>query len=156
MSSTITVPRPIIGSIGSRIRVVLGSSGDEWLLLLDHDDGDKKWQVKDWRSIPAALAKQLNNCTAKGRDCKIVDFDSGTGAWFVNGVKPDGTGKGNRHMARRQQRCFLNNLLCTKGSHNWWGNTGASGQLKELRDARHVALSSTGVVLRAICYCTGR
>lgn len=35
----VTVPRPITGSIGSRVRVVLGKDGDEWLLLLNYD----KW-----------------------------------------------------------------------------------------------------------------
>jgi len=104
--SSITVPRPIVGSIGSRIRVVLGSSGDEWLLLLDHDDGDSKWQDMAWKGIPWTVAKQLNNCIAKGRDCRSVDFDSSTGAWYVNGVRPDGTGKGNRHTTWRMQHCL--------------------------------------------------
>mmetsp|Transcript_19807 Transcript_19807/g.45387 ORF Transcript_19807/g.45387 Transcript_19807/m.45387 type:complete len:455 (-) Transcript_19807:74-1438(-) len=119
--SSITVPRPITESIGSRIRVVFGSSGDEWLLLLDHDDGDAKWQVKDWKGIPSAVGKQLNNCTAKGRDCKRVDFDSSTGAWYVNGVKPDGT-----------------------GGHSWWGGTEASRERLSAFGVRDVAFGCTG------------
>eukprot|EP00548_Thalassiothrix_antarctica_P007690 CAMPEP_0194150702 /NCGR_PEP_ID=MMETSP0152-20130528/44766_1 /TAXON_ID=1049557 /ORGANISM="Thalassiothrix antarctica, Strain L6-D1" /LENGTH=82 /DNA_ID=CAMNT_0038853887 /DNA_START=17 /DNA_END=262 /DNA_ORIENTATION=+ len=81
--TTVLVPRPINGSIGSRIRVILGDTGDEWLLLLENDDGDAKWQTKDWNNIPCGVAKQINNCTAKDRDIKHVDFGP-TGAWYIN------------------------------------------------------------------------
>lgn len=90
------VPRRITGSIGSRIRLVLGSDGDEWLLLLNHDNGDAEWQEKDWKNIPEPLVKQLNNCTIKGRDIKAVDFIGDD--WYVRGEKADGT-----------------------GGHSWWG-----------------------------------
>ena len=96
----VTVPRPVIGSVGDRIRLIFGHTGDDWLLLLNHDNGDTKWQVKDWKgNIPDAVGKQINNCTAKGRDIKHVDFGL-DGAWFVEGEKPDGT-----------------------GNHSWWGGT---------------------------------
>jgi hypothetical protein len=86
----VPVPRRITGSIGSRLRLVLGNDGDEWLLLLNHDNGDREWQEKDWKSIPEPLAKQLNKCTIKGRDVKAADFSDDT--WYVRGEKPDGTG----------------------------------------------------------------
>jgi hypothetical protein len=116
----VTVPRPITGSIGSRIRVVLGNNGDEWLLLLNYDDGDTKWQSKDWQNIPQTVAKQINNCTAKDRNVKAVDFGS-DGAWFVRGVKSDGT-----------------------GGHCWWGGTSGSAQLSEWCDSPHAVHASFG------------
>ena len=91
IGNMVVVPSPITGSIGSRIRVVLGKNGNEWLLLLNHDDGRTTWQVKDWSSIPYDVAKQINNCTNKGRNVTDVDFNS-NGAWFVRGEKSDGTG----------------------------------------------------------------
>lgn len=93
-----TPPAPIEGTIGSRIRIVLGDTGDEWLLLLNEDDGDRQWQTHCWSSIPNKLAAQLNNCSKKGRYAKEVAFGP-TGAWFVNGIKRDGT-----------------------GNHSWWGD----------------------------------
>ena len=86
-----TVPRPITGSVGSRIRLVLGKDGDEWLLLLNKDDGNIRWQEKDWRKIPDAVARQINNCTSKGRIVKKVDFGP-SGGWYVHGQKDDGSG----------------------------------------------------------------
>lgn len=102
----VVVPDPIAGSAGSRVRLIFGDNGNEWLLLLNHDNGDTKWQVKDWKCIPGAVAKQINNCTAKGRDVKEVDFGP-DGAWFVNGKKPDGS-----------------------MSHSWWGGTVATDDIK--------------------------
>ncbi|KAL3942075.1 MAG: hypothetical protein SGBAC_003671 [Bacillariaceae sp.] len=95
-------PRPIEGTIGSRIRVILGDDGHEWLLLLDHDDGTRKWQSQIWKAIPFGLSKQINNCTAKGRYVKGVDFGPGN-SWHVYGVKPDGS-----------------------GAHHWWGGLDAA------------------------------
>lgn len=69
-SLMVAVPRPITGTIGSRIRLVLGKTGDEWLLLQNHDHGNREWQEKSWDSMPFAVAKQLNNCMEKGRDTK--------------------------------------------------------------------------------------
>lgn len=116
----VTVPRSITGSIGSRIRVILGNDGDEWLLLLNYDSGDTKWQNKHWRNIPVAVAKQINNCTSKGRDIKAVDFGA-DGAWYVNGAKPDGT-----------------------GCHSWWGGTLASAEIKQWYGMPHELQVSFG------------
>mmetsp|Transcript_32328 Transcript_32328/g.67815 ORF Transcript_32328/g.67815 Transcript_32328/m.67815 type:complete len:442 (+) Transcript_32328:93-1418(+) len=117
----VTVPRPIEGSVGGRIRLVFGDDGNEWLLLIDHDNGDSKWQMTDWKGIPNAVAKQLNNCTEKGRDIKAVDFGP-DGAWFINGVKPDGS-----------------------GNHLWWGNAGAAEEdIKEMISSLHSPQASFG------------
>lgn len=90
-------PRPIEGTVGSRIRLIFDESGSEWLLLLNEDDGDSKWQAHYWSGIPDTLAKQLNNCSSKGRYAKEVAFGQ-SGAWYVNGIKRDGS-----------------------GGHSWWG-----------------------------------
>ena len=98
----VTVPRPISGSIGSRIRVVLGNEGDDWLLVMNYDDGNRKWQETDWKGIPKAVSKQINNCEAKNRIVTAVDFGP-DGAWYIQGEKIDGT-----------------------AGHSWWGGTSAS------------------------------
>ncbi|GFH43913.1 hypothetical protein CTEN210_00387 [Chaetoceros tenuissimus] len=101
-------PQPISGSIGERIRVILGKDGDEWLLLLNKDNGERKWQTQNWSNIPFAVAKQLNNCIKKDRKVTIVDFN-GNGAWYINAEKHDGS-----------------------GGHAWWGGTNASNEIKQL------------------------
>ncbi len=103
----VPVPDPITGSIGSRIRIVLGNHGYQWLLLLNHDTGERKWQDKVWNmgTIPPQLSRQLNNCTANHRDIKAVDFGQ-TGYWFVHGQKPDGS-----------------------GSHSWWDRESAASEI---------------------------
>lgn len=94
-------PRPISGSAGSRIKVILGDTGSDYLLLLDEDNGNHECQRNDWTagygSLPAGLANQLNNLPKKGRYADQVAFGP-NGAWYVSGVKRDGS-----------------------GSHAWWG-----------------------------------
>lgn len=51
----------IDGSAGSRIRVILGSTGQSFLLLIDEDDGEKQWQSKSWVGIPDGLAQKLKD-----------------------------------------------------------------------------------------------
>ena len=86
-------PRPIEGCIGDRVRVIFGDTGSEWLLLLNHDDGNRKWQSRDWSPkngspIPYGLTKQMTNCQSKGRYCDAVDFGGKDGrSWYVHGVK---------------------------------------------------------------------
>lgn len=100
----VPVPDPIPGSIGSRIRVVLGDYGFQYLLLLNHGTGEREWQEKCWYDIPSQLTRQINNCTAKDRVVKSVDFDC-DGDWFVHGQKLDGS-----------------------GSHSWWERTSAASE----------------------------
>jgi hypothetical protein len=95
MTSTVTVPpRVISGSIGGRIRLILGDSGSEWLLLLNEDDGNREYQTPLWSSIPNDVAKQINNCTSKGRYIREIDFGGPDSKplWYMNGIKRDQTG----------------------------------------------------------------
>jgi len=112
--------RSIEGTVGSRIRVILGDTGNEWLLILNKDNGTRTWQEIDWKSIPNAVAKQINNCTNKGRDIKMVDFGR-TGSWYVNGEKPDDT-----------------------AGHSWWGNTDAGDTIKEFANSPQTLKVSFG------------
>eukprot|EP00579_Thalassiosira_antarctica_P001738 CAMPEP_0201870126 /NCGR_PEP_ID=MMETSP0902-20130614/3354_1 /ASSEMBLY_ACC=CAM_ASM_000551 /TAXON_ID=420261 /ORGANISM="Thalassiosira antarctica, Strain CCMP982" /LENGTH=434 /DNA_ID=CAMNT_0048395701 /DNA_START=118 /DNA_END=1423 /DNA_ORIENTATION=- len=112
-------PRPIEGSTGSRVRIIFGNNGNEWLLLLNHDDGNSTWQSKEWKNIPQSVANQLTNCTAKERDVDVVDFGP-TGAWFINGVKADGSGE-----------------------HSWWENSTAGDKIKECNAAQPGTLRVT-------------
>ena len=86
-------PRSIDGSIGSKIRIILGKTGNNWLLVFDHDDGNRKWQEHKWSDygVPNSLCKQMNNCTTKGRYVDDVDFGPNDG-WYVHGIKRDGSG----------------------------------------------------------------
>ncbi|CAJ1928648.1 unnamed protein product [Cylindrotheca closterium] len=124
-------PRPIKGTPGSRIRVVLGEDGKSWLLLLDNDDGDMQWQSKAWASIPYGLASQINNCTSKGRDVEYVDFGPDN-TWYVHGIKPDGS-----------------------GSYCWWGgvDTAQSNEIKSSSPCK-IALGSQDSV-SSLCTITG-
>ena len=85
-------PRSIKGTPGSRIRVILGDSGKDWYLILNHDDGDRQWQEVDWSGrLPLKVRTQSNNCAQKDRWIKEVDFDSKTGSWFMYGEREDGS-----------------------------------------------------------------
>lgn len=106
------IPRPILGSVGSRIRLVFGDNGKEWLLLLNNDNGDTKWQSTDWKGMSNAVHNQLNNCEKKGRDIKTVDIGP-DGEWYIKGVKPDGS-----------------------GGYSWWGRTMASDEIEKKNETQ--------------------
>ena len=105
-------PSPITGSAGSRIRVILGATGSDYLYYLDEDDGTRVWQSKDWTVAdggpPLGLCTQINSMIKKGRHITDVAFESTSGQWFVTGQKRDGT-----------------------GAYQWWGGTLASGAIQE-------------------------
>eukprot|EP00956_Cyclotella_meneghiniana_P017252 scaffold27887_cov64-Cyclotella_meneghiniana.AAC.11 len=129
----VTIPRSIEGNIGSRIRLIFGDTGNEWLLITDNDNGDRKWQTHNWKNIPVAVAKQLNNCTVKGREVKNIDFGSG-GAWYIAAEKPDGS-----------------------GGHHWWGGTTASDDIKkEIGKEVQVSFGTNAVGLKGHVIITGR
>jgi len=98
--------RRIKGSAGSRIRLILGDTGDEWLLVLNEDDGDKEWQTVHMNCVPEDVATQMDNCSNRGRYVTEVDFGP-TGAWYIRGKKRDNT-----------------------GGHSWWGETEAFTDIK--------------------------
>lgn len=114
-----TPPRRIEGSVGSRIRVILGATGNEWLFLTDNDDGDSEWQSHHWKNIPNKVENQLNNCSNKGRYVKNIDFGP-TGSWYINGIKRDGT-----------------------GGHSWWSSTTDSSILlkKKVGEPKNLKVS---------------
>jgi hypothetical protein len=93
------------GSAGSRIRLILGETGSDYLLIMNEDDGKEKIH---WKGMPSAICKQISNCISKGRYVKELDCCSTTGAWYIRGIKPDGTGE-----------------------YSWWGSTSASSSIEE-------------------------
>eukprot|EP00977_Amphora_coffeiformis_P004590 scaffold991_cov278-Amphora_coffeaeformis.AAC.7 len=135
-SGTTTPPRAITGCVGKRIRVILGPTGQDYLVLLNHDDGVRPWQEADWSGdIPGPVARQINNCTNKGRYITQVDFNTSTGAWFVSGVKCDGS-----------------------GGHSWWGGTDNGDAISEsasARDCTKVSFGSCDYNSEMFCVITG-
>lgn len=115
-------PRPISGSAGSRIRVILGKTGDDYLYYINEDDGNCEWQSRDWTvddgGPPYGLCRQMNNINSKGRYITDVTFDS-TGQWYVAGQKRDGT-----------------------GGHSWWGDTDAGESIKNACDTTKVVFGN--------------
>ena len=102
-------PREIRGTPGSRIRVLLGQGGEDYLYFLDEDTGDREFQTVNWTAteggLPSGLASQLNNLPAKGRHMTQVSFGP-EGEWYVHGVKRDGS-----------------------GGFAWWGGTSATDSI---------------------------
>lgn len=103
-------PRSIKGSAGSRIRVILGETGDDYLYYINEDDGNREWQTRNWTvdngGPPYGLCRQMNNMSRKGRYITKVDYDT-TGQWHVAGQKRDGT-----------------------GAYSWWGATDGGYKIK--------------------------
>lgn len=111
-------PSEITGSPGSKIRVLLGASGDDYLYFLEEDYGSHQHQSREWTcgpgSLPDGLAAQLNNMSAKGRYVTDVAFGPGD-EWFVSGRKRDGS-----------------------GAHSWWGSAGSASEgIKEWCGSSH-------------------
>ena len=95
-------PRSITGSDGTRVKLLLGATGEDYILLLDEDDGKREWQSSDWSgNLPSKLCKQINNCYAKYRHVTEMAFGP-TGQWYVSGSK------------RSADRTLY-------GGHHWWG-----------------------------------
>ena len=107
-------PRSITGSAGSRIRLLFGETGSDYLYFFNEDDGTSEWQSSDWTigpgGFPNGLAKQLNNIIAKDRYVEEVAFGPND-EWYVYGIKRDGT-----------------------GGYSWWGgcSNNCSAKIKEL------------------------
>lgn len=111
-SATNGRPRAITGSAGSRIKLILGESGSDYLCIFDEDNG-REFQSQEWTrtgygSLPAGLAKQLINIRTKGRYVTDVAFRPSS-EWCVRGRKRDGSGE-----------------------YTWWGGTSASEQINKL------------------------
>ena len=109
-------PKAIDHSIGNRIRVVLGATGESYLLILNEDDGDRTWQSVYWSGgdWSDGLKTQINNCRAKGRQVTAVAFGPDN-EWWVSGAKPDGTVMpgGEERMRMTRSRRSLQNVVFT-------------------------------------------
>lgn len=122
-------PRSIVGSPGSRIKVILGETGSDYIIYCDHDDGDREWQTVNWPTRsggpPNGLCKQINNIANKGRHITDLSYDT-SGQWYVRGCKRDGTGE-----------------------HSWWGGVSdyVSNEIKNTNDLKVVFGHSAGIIL---------
>lgn len=81
-------PVAVSGSAGSRVKVLLGKTGDDYVYFLNETDGSTEWLSRDWTvgdgGLPTSMAKQLNSCNSKGRYITNADFGP-HGEWFVSG-----------------------------------------------------------------------
>jgi hypothetical protein len=86
-------PRAIVGSIGSRIRLIFGDSGSEWLLLLNQDDGKREFQTRRWSNIPDVVAQKINDCCSTGQYIQEIDFGGPdfNPMWYMEGIKRNQT-----------------------------------------------------------------
>eukprot|EP00961_Rhodomonas_salina_P067492 906464-Rhodomonas_salina.1 len=104
-------PRAINGSgVGGGVKVILGSTGNDFLLILDKDDGNRRWQTQAWCLNDRRcndLCWQLNACIRTGRNIDQVAMGP-SGEWFVCGKYPDGTGE-----------------------LGWWGGSDAANEMKD-------------------------
>ena len=112
-TTTTSPPRTIVGSVGSRIRIVLGTTGRDYVVVFNHDDGNRQWQThltsnstitststntstntntststSQDGSIPQGLQQQLENCAHKQQLVTALDFNT-QGAWYVQAVRGD-------------------------------------------------------------------
>jgi hypothetical protein len=82
-SNGVVVPHPSRPSApddaapGSRIRVVLGPTGQSFLLLLQEDNGQHTWQNRYWRNLPHGLDQQLRTVD-RVHQCAFTDSQ-----WFL-------------------------------------------------------------------------
>ena len=51
-------PREIRGTPGSRIRVLLGQGGEDYLYFLDEDTGDREFQTVNWTATAMTRASR--------------------------------------------------------------------------------------------------
>jgi len=110
-------PRPIAGSVGSRIRLIFGATASNWLLLLNEDDGNKEWQTVHMSYMPNDVETQMDNCSNSDRYVTEVAVGP-TGAWYIHGIRRDNT-----------------------EGHSWWGETKAFSGI-ETNDQLKVSFGS--------------
>jgi hypothetical protein len=85
--SRLLPPEPIPENCGAGVRIILGCGPQEDSYLLTHDFVSKT-KTNHWNAIWPSLVKQLNNCSAKGRNIVHVTASSLQEVWFVSGSKP--------------------------------------------------------------------
>jgi Zinc finger, C3HC4 type (RING finger) len=108
-------PTPIEGTPGTRTRVLLGDTGSEYVMVANPNDGTTQWQsiVADGGNL-GGLVRQIRNCESKGRYVTAIDYHPATRAWYVAGMKRDGT-----------------------GWHCWWNNISSSDAEAVVRQDAH-------------------
>jgi len=74
------------------VKLLLGRTGADFLLLLEETDGAAHWQTRSWSEggVPAALAAKLEKMRTKNHHVNEVSFGA-AGEWFVHGVDAGGT-----------------------------------------------------------------
>mmetsp|Transcript_37462 Transcript_37462/g.120057 ORF Transcript_37462/g.120057 Transcript_37462/m.120057 type:complete len:379 (-) Transcript_37462:200-1336(-) len=79
-------------SAGPMVKLLLGRTGADFLLLLEETDGAAHWQTRSWSEggVPAALAAKLEKMRTKNHHVNEVSFGA-AGEWFVHGVDAGGT-----------------------------------------------------------------
>lgn len=73
-------PQTLQNSAESRVRVVLGGRGSDFLLLLEEDDGHKQWQSQFWKNLPRGLEDHLRKVDVVHQCSFAANND-----WFLNG-----------------------------------------------------------------------
>jgi len=90
-------PRPIEGSAGSRIKLVLGEKGSDYILIVNEDRGDREVQsiLGEFEGgISSKLSKQIKDCNAN--DFFVKDVASGhDGEWYLEVRKKSRSTAGN-------------------------------------------------------------
>lgn len=63
MSNSSGRPRSISNSDGARVKLLLGATGKDYILLLDEDDGKREWQTHDSSGdVCVKVRRQIKNC----------------------------------------------------------------------------------------------
>lgn len=80
---------------GAKIRLILGEDGNSYLLIMNEDDGKRRWQSTFWSNIPLELSKQIKKIQANKRRITDVSFAPGD-RWYICGKRWDGSGEYHR------------------------------------------------------------
>jgi hypothetical protein len=120
-------PRIVAGPEGARVLIHLGGDGS-YLLLLEWDDGDRKYQTFHFSGLPAPLASQLNKCTEHGRRVTNAVWGPG-GEWYVRDENGDGTAADERWAGFRDQSFdgYLSRTSRDEPAAVRWVSIGAGG-----------------------------
>ena len=126
--------------------MIFGATGKDWLLILNHDDGDRQWQEHHWGgTVPGSVKNQIRSCTSKGRI--VTEVASRDSWWYVRGAHQDGYFShawGSSGMTLKQsgfQRpafgsdMFGNPTWCVlEGRNGWQTSGGVNEAVKEKLD----------------------
>ena len=80
-------------SIGSRIRLVMGETTSNWILILNHPNGDDTPQELLWSDAPDKLVPKLQECLSNDWPIKDLDW-VGFRTFYICGVRGKGSSDG--------------------------------------------------------------